>query len=550
MKINNKIIFFSYLTIIFAILTAGKSWAIADSVWELIYQPRQRLVKSIDSKEEKIFIGTGNGILTSINEGKTWEDFGTENLQKDENGNSAINWIEIDEKKNIIYIATSSGIYFSKADAPSWKLIFKGTKNDSAFINSITTDKNKIYISTNDGLWECKLNPGGDNQKCNRLNEGIKSDPISGNYIVYFLLNTNNELILGASSGVYRFDKTGKKWIDISDGIQELPDGRVNVRHLLANNNNIYTATSSGVYLFDQKNSKWIKYSEGLNRNTEGFQEAFYLYENKGNIYAALKSGVYHLDKDRWINISDGLRNYEGIKAAYWLKEHNGKLYSATNEGLFAITLEEKSKEPENKITLKGRIETDYENLDKAEPDVTEVQSQALKFASLPTSDDYKRYRLQARFRNLVPRVAFDINSNDSILGYNQFQKGISSNTSPSNTFDANKTIRSQTDGADFKQFSVLWNTNNLIYDDEIKEILNQARLTANIRENILDDVTRLYFQRRQLQLESYISPPGDFKEKLTKDLEIASLTGQLDSRTGGWFSGEIERKKINVIKK
>ena len=96
----------------------------------------------------------------------------------------------------------------------------------------------------------------------------------------------------------------------------------------------------------------------------------------------------------------------EGIKAAYWLKEHNGKLYSATNEGLFAVTLEEKLKEPENKITLKGRIETDYENLDKAEPDVTEVQSQALKFASLPTSDDYKRYRLQARFRNLVPRVA------------------------------------------------------------------------------------------------------------------------------------------------
>jgi hypothetical protein len=542
MKVKNKII---YLITICTLITTEKSYAVSDNIWELIYQPRQRSVKSIASNKERLFIGTGNGILTSINEGKTFEDFGTENLQKDENGNSSVNWIDFNEEKNLIYIATSSGIYYSDIDNADWKLFFKNTINDSASVNSFTIDKNKMYISSNTGVWKCSLNEN--KETCNRINEGIKADPVSGNYIAHFLLNAKGDLILGTSTGVYSFDKKNKKWTDISGGIQELPDGRINVRHLLASNNNIYSACGSGIYLFDSENKKWINYSDGLSSNTEGFQETYYLDKIKGTIYVATSNGIYYLDNGKWINYSGGLRNYEGIKAAYWLKEHNGKLYSATNEGLFAISL---NKEPESKITLKGRIETDYENLNKTEPDVIDVQSQALKFASLPTSDDYKRYRLQARIRNLIPRVGFDINSNNSVLDYYQFQKGITSNTSPANTFDANKTLRSQSDGVDVKQLSVLWNTNNLIYDDEIKEILNQARLTANIRENILDDVTRLYFQRRELQLESYISPVTDQKEKLKKELEIASITGQLDSRTGGWFSKEIERRKANGTKK
>ena len=542
MKVKNKII---YLITICTLITTEKSYAVSDNIWELIYQPRQRSVKSIASNKERLFIGTGNGILTSINEGKTFEDFGTENLQKDENGNSSVNWIDFNEEKNLIYIATSSGIYYSDIDNADWKLFFKNTINDSASVNSFTIDKNKMYISSNTGVWKCSLNEN--KETCNRINEGIKADPVSGNYIAHFLLNAKGDLILGTSTGVYSFDKKNKKWTDISGGIQELPDGRINVRHLLASNNNIYSACGSGIYLFDSENKKWINYSDGLSSNTEGFQETYYLDKIKDTIYVATSNGIYYLDNGKWINYSGGLRNYEGIKAAYWLKEHNGKLYSATNEGLFAISL---NKEPESKITLKGRIETDYENLNKTEPDVIDVQSQALKFASLPTSDDYKRYRLQARIRNLIPRVGFDINSNNSVLDYYQFQKGITSNTSPANTFDANKTLRSQSDGVDVKQLSVLWNTNNLIYDDEIKEILNQARLTANIRENILDDVTRLYFQRRELQLESYISPVTDQKEKLKKELEIASITGQLDSRTGGWFSKEIERRKANGTKK
>ena len=201
--------------------------------------------------------------------------------------------------------------------------------------------------------------------------------------------------------------------------------------------------------------------------------------------------------------------------------------------------------EQNSKLILKGKIETDFANLEELEPSVIEVQKQALKFASLPTTNDYKRYRLQARLRNIVPRIGVDLNTTGTDTNYYQFDKGISTDISLNNDFNAGRTNRYQYDGRSFKQLSVLWNTNQFIYDDEIREILNQARLTANIKENLLDDVTRIYYQRRKAQLETLLTPPPNIQNKLSKEIEIAELTGQLDSRTGGWFSKELERRKI-----
>ena len=77
-------------------------------VWQLLYQPRQRVVKTIGIYKDQIFIGTGSGVLVSKDEGKIWQDFGTNQLLKGSNGLSSINWIYIDEKNNKIYILGSS----------------------------------------------------------------------------------------------------------------------------------------------------------------------------------------------------------------------------------------------------------------------------------------------------------------------------------------------------------------------------------------------------------------------------------------------------------
>jgi len=107
------------------VLIAFPAYAGISTSWKLLYQPRQRIVKTISVYEEKIFIGTGNGIFVSKDNGESWERFNTASLQKDISGNSTINWISLDEENQRIYIATTFGAYYSELGNIEWKKLFE-----------------------------------------------------------------------------------------------------------------------------------------------------------------------------------------------------------------------------------------------------------------------------------------------------------------------------------------------------------------------------------------------------------------------------------------
>lgn len=513
----------------------------ASGKWELAYQPRQRTVKTIATYKNTIFIGTGNGVLKSDDEGKTWEDFSTKDLQKDINGNAQINWITINENK--IYIATSFGAYVSSVKKVKWEKIFENTKTESNEVNSITIDNEKIYLCTNDGFW---IN---ENDDFKRLNTGLEPNIETGNYEVLYSIKTNENLYLGTSNGIYKFNPQTNTWEDISNGIERFPNKTINAKHIITDNeNNLIVSCSTGIYRFT--NNNWDKVSEDLKQNNDGYNEAFYLLKSNNEIYTGTASGVYLLKEDSLESISYGIRTKENNKNVYSLGISNNKIYAATDEGLFVYSLSTNNTPLptiHHPLLLKGEVEKTFTNLEELEPTAIEVQKQAMRFSSLPTNKDFKRYQLQARLRNIVPRVGFDVNSTNSNQSYSQFQNGISSDISLNNKYSADDLKRLQKDGSRYKQLSILWNTNEFIYDDEIKDIISQARLTANIKENILDDVTRIYYKRKNLQLENIIAPEIATEKKLKKELEIAELTSQLDSRTGGWFSKEIEKRKRKI---
>ena len=553
--------------------------------WQLLYQPRQRIVKNVVAYNDSLFIGTGNGVLISNDVGNSWGDFGLDKLSKDESGNSLINYISIDEINKRIYIATNFGAYYSDLKTPNWKKFFENNKLESNEVNSLLVNNNEVYLATNDGFWICNLKEN----TYKRLNQGLSPDPITGNYKTSYVLKYFDALLLTSPRGIYLLDKKKQVWKKISQGIQSLSNGNINARYLLIDYKNIlWAACETGIYKWNgfkkykRKTNKifWSKISNGVKSNVDGYPGTLFIYNFKNKLYATSESGIYALNKtdEIWKDITDGIRTKDGNKNVYWLIDFKDELYAATDEGLFVRRRETGDKKkrdainristaintqidsltlPQNdikehpasidanqEVLLQGKVETDFTNIETLEPSVIEVQKEALKFASLPTSSDYKKYRLQARLRNIIPKVGFDLNTTGTNLGYYQVEKGISSDVSLNNKFDANKLTRLQHDGRSFKQVSVSWDANQFLYDDEIKEILNLARLTANIKENLLDDVTRIYYQRRRLQLENMFQETNDVKSKTLKELEVAELTGQLDSRTGGWFSKEIQKRK------
>jgi hypothetical protein len=64
----------------------------------------------------------------------------------------------------------------------------------------------------------------------------------------------------------------------------------------------------------------------------------------------------------------------------------------------------------------------------------------------------------------------------------------------------------------------------------------------VQLRDDILNEVTRLYFERRKLQIEFITSPPKETSAKLDKILRLQELTAGIDALTGGYLSKRIKQ--------
>ena len=79
-----------------------------------------------------------------------------------------------------------------------------------------------------------------------------------------------------------------------------------------------------------------------------------------------------------------------------------------------------------------------------------------------------------------------------------------------------------------------------MIWGEQQRLIDSQVRLLVKLRQDILDEVTRLYFERRRLKSElSSCSLSAEVQEKR---LRIEEITALLDALTGGYLSENVEK--------
>jgi hypothetical protein len=68
----------------------------------------------------------------------------------------------------------------------------------------------------------------------------------------------------------------------------------------------------------------------------------------------------------------------------------------------------------------------------------------------------------------------------------------------------------------------------------------------VQLRDDVLNEVTRLYFERKRLQAELLHSPPQGVMEKVEKELRLQELTADIDAITGFYLSMRLERAKAS----
>ena len=86
------------------------------------------------------------------------------------------------------------------------------------------------------------------------------------------------------------------------------------------------------------------------------------------------------------------------------------------------------------------------------------------------------------------------------------------------------------------------WDLQELVMSSERIRIINESQDIVKLRDKILTEVNRVYFERRRVQAEMLLAPKGDVLGQVKDELRVMELTANLDAMTGGRFSAALAR--------
>lgn len=87
------------------------------------------------------------------------------------------------------------------------------------------------------------------------------------------------------------------------------------------------------------------------------------------------------------------------------------------------------------------------------------------------------------------------------------------------------------------------WSFNRLVFDPDELKVNREAHRMVELREEIMHNVTRVFFERRRIQVMNYLRPPRTIRAAAFRRLAKERLEGLLDSITGGWYGKELKKR-------
>lgn len=179
------------------------------------------------------------------------------------------------------------------------------------------------------------------------------------------------------------------------------------------------------------------------------------------------------------------------------------------------------------------------------EPSVLEVQEATRRYAMVD-SDQMEGWYTRARLANIIPgKWGAQIDQQD--LTRDQLRTKEDLVRSNPDNFNSDLVVEDvttydtdQTDGRVNYRLEADWDVSALIFNPDELRVADTVSRLVKVREQVLITVTKLYYERRRLQVEMVLRPPTDAAEQVKLQLRIDELTADIDALTGGWFSKNI----------
>lgn len=516
-----------------------------------------------------IYAGGASALYKSVNKGNSFFPI----LQL-HGSFQKINYIYISPDSNTIYAATNDGLLVSSDQGRRWKKIFQTFDQESRVCHCVYAQGDEIFLGTQKGFFIKNLSE----------NAWKKQDGDLMDETVYRITADQGNVYVATASDVYLLEKTEKRSLKIlSLGTQEaeeaepvsedtdVPALQRRIRDLVSVDGKIWITADKGIFLSKDQGKSWERLPKnGLpqipmnslvimpepqtaDEKVEGSAPG----QEGPAIYAACSKGVFKYSQGRWEQVYSGMETNQVNSLAGDL---DGNLYAATDKGVFFMAREKALLSPTSDPlpglgngALAGVQLTaqDYKEIQKkleSEPSIQDVQRLAVDYAEVHPNK-IRQWRAQAKKRAWLPSFSVGLDSDhnltraDSVWG--TYTGGGQTYIGPDD-----KTIYNNL-GWDV---SLSWDLGDLVWNPDQTSIDSRSKLMVELRQDILDQITRLYFERRRLQLEMTAETEaqvGALQEipdgtalamNMERQMRIDELTALIDAFTGGEFSRRIDK--------
>jgi hypothetical protein len=451
--------------------------------------------------------------------------------------------------KDKIYLSTDLGLYTSDISSLRWELVTKANLRILQCKPSLKS-KNLFYLLTINGFYTF-------NSKKNlviKVNQGLvfnSDSELKGRLEVLKHKQLKEELIyLALNNAVYKLDAAKKNWRRLTDkGLVFNQDSQMQVVDIFYKDDYLFLVASTGLFYaklgLGNEVTEWHKVNSAefnLDENfLEGFTASSFSKQDKSlSLFIGnFRGDLYQLrlgDSEHNLAIEDREQSHVAL-AQPVAQSAVGEDFKVNKNIEVNKTQEENT---QNLINFDSKLsELDFKEKLKLifslEPTIQETQAKALQFSGIPSGMQFGAYKRQARLRNVLPQIDTSFDNSDyalSSLETSGSDKYDSADSSINSSLDKNR--KAAMDNEFNTGFRFTWHLDRLIYDPEIIDIVNSARVSANIRENLLTELTQIYFQRKNLLSELMSNP---FSRTMAQKFKLQELTADIDARTGGWYS-------------
>lgn len=207
------------------------------------------------------------------------------------------------------------------------------------------------------------------------------------------------------------------------------------------------------------------------------------------------------------------------------------RILAASESGLLEGALSEAG-ESRAAALREARLELEFPA--RREPPVEAVYRAALDYLEL-RPEEVRSLRRGLAVRGLLPELTFRLERGRASDGVQSFDESFVSGDTR-RLFDITRGDERET----VATVTLAWELGRLAYDADAVDLSREARAVIQLRDDVLDEISQLYFERRRVLTElASLGPEPPPTEAWRLRLRADELAAGLDAWTGGWFGRE-----------